>query len=50
MNNEIVVTLPYINQPIRYESSQQVQLQDDYVLCPMCEIWHHNNTFCQANL
>lgn len=22
----------------------------DSVFCPMCEVWHENNTWCQANL
>lgn len=27
--------------------SQYVQIIDNQVMCPMCEIWHENNTNCQ---
>lgn len=49
MNKEIVIELPYINQSIKFEPVQRVQYQGDQVLCPMCQEWHSNNTFCQAN-
>lgn len=26
-----------------------VQIKGDQVLCPMCEVWHENNTNCQRN-
>lgn len=27
----------------------EVEFRGDEVLCPMCEVWHENNTNCQRN-
>jgi len=26
-----------------------VQFKNNEVLCPMCEVWHDNNSMCQIN-
>ncbi len=29
---------------------QYIKFKGNNVLCPMCEHWHHNDTFCQISM
>lgn len=47
MNNQ---SLSHIYMQMQQETSwndAKVQFKDNQVLCPMCEMWHENNTLCQ---
>lgn len=35
--------------PYNIIETQELSGNDGEVFCPMCEVWHQNNTFCQMS-
>lgn len=46
------LSVAYIYEQKQDDTSRKdviVQFKNNEVLCPMCEVWHDNNSLCQIN-
>jgi hypothetical protein len=49
MNSQIVYYSYVRKQEIDLNRESNLSVAMDYILCPMCEYWHENNSNCQRN-
>lgn len=49
MNARTIAPLGVVMQELQYYNGKP-QMDNGDVYCPMCEIWHENNTLCQMTM